>query len=155
MKIITTSTKKILKGIFVLLIGQTLMVSISCAQTTDRFVAIEEKLNDLKNDVPGLNEKVDFAISGASLQEFIKTLAESNNLNVSVDPSLNIRVFNNFTNEKVLNILMFLCKEYDLDIRFVGSIMSFSKYIPPSVIEVKVPTKEIKATYNNYSQLIT
>src|ERR1700743_3790748 len=75
----------------------------------DRFAVLEAKLNDLKKDVPGLDEKVDFAISGASLQEFIKTLAESNNLNVSVDPSLSIRVNNNFTNERVMTILLFLC----------------------------------------------
>lgn len=121
----------------------------------DRFVALEEKLNDLKKEVPGLNEKVDFAISGASIQEFIKTLAESNNLNVSVDPSLNMRVHNNFTNERVLTILLFLCKEYDLDIRFVGTIMSFYKYVPPEVAKVALPPKEIKANYNNYSQLLT
>lgn len=122
---------------------------------TDRFVALEEKLNDLKKEVPGLNEKVDFAISGASIQEFIKTLAESNNLNVSVDPSLSMRVHNNFTNEKVGTILLFLCKEYDLDIRFVGTIMSFYKYIPPAEIKIAAPPKEIKASYNNYNQLIT
>jgi type IV pilus assembly protein PilQ len=155
MKIITASLKKILKWLFVLIVVQVLLLSVSLAQTTDRFAAIEETLNDLKRDVPGLNEKVDMAISGASLQEFIKTLAVSNNLNVSVDPTLNMRVYNNFTNEKVLNILMFLCKEYDLDIRFVGSIMSFYKYIPPSVAKAQTPVKEIKAIYNNYSQLIT
>lgn len=123
--------------------------------TPDRFIALEEKLDDLKKDVPGLNEKVDFAISGASIQEFIKTLAESNNLNVSVDAALNIRVNNNFNDERVMNILLFLCKEYDLDIRFVGTIMSFYKYVPPSEVKVQAPVKEIKATYNNYSQLIT
>ncbi len=121
----------------------------------DRFIALEEKLDDLKRDVPGLNEKVDFAISGASLQEFIKTLAESNNLNVSVDPALNMRVQNNFTNEKVSTILLFLCKEYDLDIRFVGTIMSFNKYVPPSEVKVAAPPKEIKANYSSYNQLIT
>lgn len=122
---------------------------------TDRFAALEEKLDDLKKEVPGLNEKVDFAISGATIQEFIKTLAESNNLNVSVDPTLSMRVHNNFTNERVSTILLFLCKEYDLDIRFVGTIMSFYKYVPPAEIKAVAPPREIKAVYNNYSQLIT
>ncbi|HVD97202.1 MAG TPA: type II and III secretion system protein [Cytophagaceae bacterium] len=121
----------------------------------DRFELLAEKLDDLKKDVPGLNEKVDFAISGASIQEFIKTLAESNNLNVSVDPMLSFKVHNNFTNEKVSTILLFLCKEYDLDIRFVGTIMSFYKYVPPTEIKLATPPKEIKAAYNNYSKLIT
>jgi type IV pilus assembly protein PilQ len=128
------------------------------AQTTntqDRFLVIEKNLNDLKGDVPGLQEKVDFALSGVSIQEFIRTLAESNNLNVSIDPSLSFRVYNNFTNEKVSNILLFLCKEYDLDIRFVGTIMSFVKYIPPAEVKVTIPKRELLIKYNNYGQLLT
>jgi type IV pilus assembly protein PilQ len=121
----------------------------------DRFIALEEKLGSLKREVPGLEEKVDFAISGASVQEFIRSLAESNNLNVSIDPSLNFKVYNNFTNEKVSNILLFLCKEYDLTIRFVGTIMSFSKYEAPTEIKKEAPPREILVKYNNYSQLLT
>ncbi|MHC5954149.1 hypothetical protein ACYTX9_09555, partial [Streptococcus pyogenes] len=81
--------------------------------------------------VPGLNEKVDISVSGVSVQEFLRGLAESNNLNISVDPTLSFRVYNNFTNEKVYNILLFLAKEYDLEIRFVGTIISFYKYSAP------------------------
>ena len=159
MEKIVEHSRKVLILIVAFLIMQVLNLSLVQAQKistpVDRFVVLEEKLYDLKKDVPGLNEKVDFAFSGASLQEFIKTLAESNNLNVSVDPSLNIKVNNNFTNEKVMTILLFLCREYDLDIRFVGTIMSFNKYVPPVEVIAQVPAKEIKASYNNYSQLVT
>ncbi|MDF2456912.1 MAG: gspD [Cytophagaceae bacterium] len=125
------------------------------ASGQDRFLIIERNLNDLKNDVPGLQEKVDFALSGVSIQEFIRTLAESNSLNVSIDPTLSFRVYNNFTNEKVSNILLFLCKEYDLDIRFVGTIMSFVKYVPPAEVKVEAPKREVLIKYNNYGQLLT
>ena len=121
----------------------------------DRFAVIEEKLKDLKRDIPGLDEKVDFAISGSSIQEFIRGLAESNNLNVSVDPALNFKVYNNFTNEKVSNIILFICREYDLDLRIVGTILSFSKYMPPQEVKKIIPAKEIVVKYNTYSQLLT
>jgi type IV pilus assembly protein PilQ len=122
----------------------------------DRFAQIEQTLKDLSGSTaPGLNERVDFSVSGASIQEFLRGLAESNNLNINVDPSLNFKIYNNFTNEKVMNILLFLVKEYDLDIRFVGSIMSFYKYnAPPPPITVK-PVKEIEVKYNSFTNLIT
>jgi type IV pilus assembly protein PilQ len=118
----------------------------------DRFEILEKKMRKLsKRELPGLKDVADFSVSGVSIQEFLRGLAESNNLNISVDPTLQIRIVNNFTNEKVSNILLFLCKEYDLDIRFVGSIMSFYKYSPEPLPFVPIPPKEIKATYNSYN----
>jgi type IV pilus assembly protein PilQ len=123
------------------------------AQAQDRFTQIEQTLNDLSSStVPGLKEKVDLAVSGVSIQEFLRGLAESNNLNINIDPGLNFRVYNNFTNEKVVNIILFLVREYDLDIRFVGSIMSFTKYSAPDAI---IPEKTINVTYNNFTSLLT
>lgn len=118
----------------------------------DRFEILEKKMRKLsKRELPGLKDVADFSVSGVSIQEFLRGLAESNNLNISVDPTLQIRIVNNFTNEKVSNILLFLCKEYDLDIRFVGSIMSFYKYSPDPLPFVPLPPKEIKVTYNAYN----
>lgn len=137
--------------IFVLFI-----VSISGAVAQDRFAQIDQTLKDLADGpVPGLKEQVDFSVSGASIQEFLRGLAESNNLNISVDPSLNFKIYNNFTNEKVMNIILFLVKEYDLDIHFVGSIMSFTKYNPPPMAIVEKPKKEIDVKFNSFTNLIT
>ncbi|MBY0426324.1 MAG: hypothetical protein K2Q22_11855, partial [Cytophagales bacterium] len=122
----------------------------------DRFAEIEKKLGELsRTSSPGLKEVVDFSVSGVTIQEFLRGLAESNNLNISVDPTLTIRVVNNFTNEKVSEILLFLCKEYDLDISFVGSIMSFKKYIPPTAKPIVIPPKEINVTFNSYTDALT
>lgn len=120
-------------------------------QEKDRFEVLEKRLRKLsRKEISGLNEVVDFSVSGVSIQEFLRGLAESNNLNISVDPMLSIRVVNNFNNERVINILLFLCKEYDLDIRFVGSIMSFYKHTTVPVVVVP-PRKEIAVMYNSYN----
>lgn len=121
----------------------------------DRFDVIEQRLNDLVATNPGLNEKVDFSVSGATIQEFLRGIAEANDLNISVDPSLSFRIYNNFTNEKVKNILLFLAREYNLDIRFIGSIMAFHPYTPDPEPKPVIPEKEIKLKYNGYSDLIT
>lgn len=121
----------------------------------DRFEALEQRLGDLSGQVPGLNETVDFSVSGVSIQEFLRAIAESHSLNISVSPELNFKIYNNFTNEKVKNILLFLAKEYDLEVRFVGTIMSFSKYVPPLQEKAPAPVREIIVKYNNYSNNLT
>ena len=122
----------------------------------ERLKKIEDKLDELaKSTTPGLKEVVDFSVSGVSIQEFLRGLAETNNLNISIDPSLNIKVVNNFTNEKVSSILLFLCKEYSLDIDVVGSIMSFHKYEAAKAPEVKAIAKEIAVSFNTYNELLS
>ena len=122
----------------------------------DRLKITEEKLEELaKSSTQGLKEVVDFSVSGVSIQEFLRGLAETNNLNISIDPTLNIKVVNNFTNEKVSSILLFLCKEYSLEIDFVGSIMSFHKFEPIKAPEAKPVAKEITATFNAYNDLLS
>lgn len=120
-----------------------------------RYDELEQRLRDLSSVSPGLSETVDFSVSGASIQEFLRGIAESHNLNISVDPALNVRIYNNFTNEKVYNILLFVAKEYELDIQFVGSIMSFKKYNPPPVIQAAAPPKDILVKYNTYNNLLS
>lgn len=127
-------------------------VQIANAQSTNRFIELEEKLTELSKTTPGLLEKVDFSVSGVSIQEFLRAIAESSGLNINIDPQLNQKVYNNFSDEKVINILLFLAKEYDLDIRNVGSILSVIKY--KALIEAPKP-KEPNIKYNAYNNLIS
>ncbi len=97
---------------------------------SDRVPLVEQRLRALAITVPGLNQPVQLAVSGASAQEFLRALAQANNLNINIDPQLNFKVYNNFTSETALNVLLFLVKEHDLDINLIGSIMSVTKATP-------------------------
>lgn len=125
------------------------------AQKVDRFELLQQRLDTLSKTVPGLTEKVDFSVVGVSVQEFLRGLAENHNLNISVDPNLKEKVYNNFTNEEVINIIMFLCKEYDLDIHFIGSIMSFVKHEALPIPVVKKAPKPLKVEYDKSKGLLT
>lgn len=111
----------------------------------ERLRQVEERLKSVSVMVPGLNQKVQMAMSGATAQEFLRALAQANNLNINVDPALNFKVFNNFRNESALNILLFMAKEYDLDINIIGSIMSVTKAAVPKTITLP---RDISVTYN-------
>ncbi|OFY93719.1 MAG: hypothetical protein A3K10_17255 [Bacteroidetes bacterium RIFCSPLOWO2_12_FULL_31_6] len=117
----------------------------------DRIRQIEIQLESLTTDIPGLDEKVQMSVSGVSIQEFMRGIADAHKLNISVDPSIKQDIVNNFANATVSDVLMFVCKEYDLSINFIGSIMSIVKYDKT----VKAIAKELKINYNQGTNELT
>src|SRR5215217_533109 len=113
----------------------------------ERMDALEKKLVGLSAFVPGLKQKAQVGLSGVSIQEFLRALAQSNQLNINVDPMMSIKVSSNVTNENALNILLFLAKQYDLEINVIGSIITVAPYSPPIVKPQYIP-KEILVNYN-------
>jgi len=122
----------------------------------NRLVEIEKRLEALsESTVPGLNEKVDISVSDVQIQEFVRGLANNNKVNISIDPKLNIMIVNNFANEPLKNVLVFLCKEYDLTIDFTGSILSISKYEAPVEVVTPKPKKALNIQFDASKQLIS
>lgn len=99
----------------------------------------ENRIQQLKNnieaisaDTPGLSEKININIKEASLSSFLLAVSEVHKLNISISPNLSqINIVNNFTNVTVGDLLLFLCKEYNLTIDFTGNILSVKSYEKP------------------------
>lgn len=118
----------------------------------NRLIDIQNQLNILSDSVaPGLNELANLSVSNLPIQSFLRTVAEGHNLNIQIDPSLNIMLSNNFTNVQVKDLLYFLCQEYKLDIRFVNSILSFVRYIQPQKVELPLSPKRLNIAYDPLS----
>lgn len=125
------------------------------AKSQDRFAILEQRLIDLGKTSPGLNEKVDLSINGATIQEFIRAIGVNNNLNVNVDPSIDVKIANNFSKVTAQDVFLFLCKNYNLDINFVGPIMSFVKYVPPATPVKTAVSKKINVSYQPTAELLS
>lgn len=125
------------------------------ARSQDRFDLLDEKLTELSKNYPGLNEKVELSVNSASIQDFIKAIGQSNNLNVNVDPSLEIKISNNFKNVSAKEIFLFLCKKNDLDINIIGPILSFAKYIMPQAPLKIASRKTINVKYESVADLLS
>ncbi|MGJ1268071.1 secretin and TonB N-terminal domain-containing protein [Sphingobacterium spiritivorum] len=117
-------------------------------QPEESYRRVEERLYALATTVPGLQKKVKLSVSGVSVQEFLRALAQANDLNINVDPALNFNIVNNFRDETALNVLLFLSKTYQLDINVIGSIMSISK-LPGARPVYKVKDPDISYNVNN------
>jgi len=62
----------------------------------------------------------------------------ANKLNITVDPTLSLMVTNTFSDVSMRDVLVFLCREYNLEVVITGRIISIGKYIVPrSIQEVK------------------
>ncbi len=107
----------------------------------NRMHKIEDQLELRMVDMPGLSENVMMSVSGVSIQEFMRGIAEAHKLNISVDPSIEQSIVNNFNNATVRDVLIFVCEEYDLQINFIGSIVSLVKYEVPEPEKVETPKK--------------
>lgn len=112
----------------------------------NRIEQIKNNLEAVKLDTPGLTEKVNINIKEASLSSFLLAIAENHKLNISVAPNLaQINLVNDFTNVTVSDLLIFLCKEYNLSIDFSGNILSIKSYEKPIEITIQ---KEINVKYD-------
>lgn len=118
------------------------------AQTDySRIESIRYRLESLSTDIPNLNKKVSFTISGVSLSEFLRALATNNKLNINIDPALNIPITINFTDVTISTLLVYLCDEYSLEIVSTGNILSVNKYVPPLEPKALPAPKEIHIQY--------
>jgi type IV pilus assembly protein PilQ len=137
--------KKFTRLLFILLL-------LSCplrmlAQQNSRVQAIQKKLDSLSKTVPGLNQKVQLQVVGASLQQYLIGLSNSNSISISVDPQLNFAINDDLKNVSAENILVFLAQKYNLEMTVVGSIVYVTPYHEPVQI-VKQVSKEINVKYN-------
>lgn len=109
-----------------------------------RLQDLRTHLEILKADNPNLDNLVELSVNGSSLTETIRGLANTNNLNISVDDQIDTKITNNFSNVTVSEVLLFLAKEYGLDMEFTGSIISIRKYLPK--VE-EIPEEGLKVSY--------
>lgn len=107
-------------------------------------------LDSLSTKVSGLTKKVDFSLNDTELPVFIRAIASEHKINVSIASNLNeITVSQNFSNATVKNVFLYLCKEHNLTIDVLGSILSIKKYLKPFV------ARDIKAKYNKDKDLFS
>jgi len=116
-------------------------------RSQDRFTTLEQRLRDLAQNVPALNQKVETSVSNGSLHELLRGVATTHNLNFNVDPSLNQKVTVYFVNESVVNVLIYLAKQYNLDYNITGSIISVVPYKDPNA-NLPPPPKELQIIYD-------
>jgi type IV pilus assembly protein PilQ len=133
--------------LFILLLTALLPYNRLRAQTRDRTQIVQQRLDAIAVDVPGLDQKVQLMVTGISIVDYLNALAKSNKLSISIDPKLNFTIYDTFNGVTATNILVLLAQKYNLDISTVGSIIYITPFQDPTQF-IKPPEKEINASYN-------
>lgn len=120
------------------------------AQDNDRFKLLSSKLEEYATANPKIDKEIDISITG-SLQEFAFAFSKETKINLTIDPNINQRIVSNFSETKPKDILLYMCRFYNLDLAFSGSIISLIPYNQPLVAPKE---KEILIQYNSYNNTL-
>lgn len=121
----------------------------------DRLDEIRQIFEQQARVQPGLNEPVELSVSDLDVQQFIRGLGSTHSLNLSVSPQITGEVFNNFSNATVSDVLLYLCKEYNLDVDVIGSIISFKRYVRPVEPVVAAVKRQPGVSYNDQNNFLS
>jgi len=121
----------------------------------NRILELEKELVRMSIDIPELNDKVDISVNGVSVQELLRGIANNVKINLTVDPSIDVKVVNNFSQVRVIDVLLYLCKEHKLDISRTGNIISIIRYTEPPKEIPKAVRKKINVSYDPAYNIIS
>jgi type IV pilus assembly protein PilQ len=119
-----------------------------------RIEQIQQRLDSLARLNPGLNQKVQLAITGVSLNDYLNVIGKSNNLSFNVDPAVDVKINNTFSNVTAENILLLIAQQFNLDITSIGSIIIVKPFREPQQI-VKPAVKVLGVQYNRQDNLLS
>jgi len=142
---------KIIKTVIILF----LWFSATSIYAQDRFELLEKDLTALAIKVPALNETVDISVNGVTIQEFLRGIANNVKININVDPALSYKVVNNFSEVRVIDVLLFVCREYNLEIKNIGNILSVTQFAEPVVEKPKIVEKKFVVKYDKTTDLLS
>ena len=118
-----------------------------------RIEQIRNNIEAIAADTPGLTEKVNIKIKEAALSDFLMAVSEIHKVNLSIDPALKqVNIVNNFTDVSVADLLLFLCKEYNLSVEFTGNILSIKPFAAPKEVPIE---KVIDVAYDYNDNLLS
>ncbi|HAF28405.1 MAG TPA: hypothetical protein DCG75_05090 [Bacteroidales bacterium] len=107
-----------------ILLAVVLFTLLTKAFAQDSTQTFQQVLNQKVIEIPKLNEKVNISVGNVAIQEFLRGVANNSGVNIDVDPALQINVTNNFSDVRVADILLFLHNQFNLQIDFIGNIIT-------------------------------
>lgn len=128
-----------------------LLLNISYVHAQNRILEIETHLTDLSARVPELNDTVNISVN-EDLGLFLRAIAKQAEININIAQDVTQQLNNNFSHITIKEILVFLCKEYNLDIEITGSIISVKNY---TVVDNNQINNNLKIIYNDTLKTIS
>lgn len=139
-----------------LLVAFSVTVFSQVSEEHQRIALIKEKLSQLATTSPELEKVVDFNLSSTELPTFVRAIGKESKVNIGVETQLKtIKLSHNFSNAKVKDILVYLCKEHALKIDITGNIISLKRKEVKKEKKKVIPPRNIPIEYNSKEDLFS
>src|SRR5690554_4768850 len=116
---------------------------------------LNKTLDTLSLKQAGLNNRVQLNVSNIEMVDLLNSIGLENNLNLSVDPNLIQLVTYNFYDVPVKEVFSFLYRNYNIEINFIGSIISFKNKPKEKEVQVKYIRKTPDVSFNAENNFLT
>ncbi|MGB5982072.1 MAG: secretin N-terminal domain-containing protein [Nonlabens sp.] len=101
----------------------------------NRLIELESKLAQYTTVIEGLNEEIELDLENTDVHTLLTAVAKVHEMNMVITPQLkSVNIQNTFQEVKVMDLLLYLAKEYSLDYTILGNIITVKVYIEPQVI---------------------
>lgn len=114
-----------------------------------RLDSLRSMLDNLSAQIPGLRNKSDLSLTNVPLHDYLRSLGKVHHVNLYVDDMPNAIVTNDFVDEPLITIFLFVCKKFNLTIEPTGTILHFVPYVPAPVKAEVAPPKKVGITWAN------
>jgi len=111
-----------------------------------------DKLSETKKS---LDKSIRIDLTGLTLYDFLSTLAEEHELNVSIDPKLTQIVRSNFFDVKVKDVFRFLIENYKLNVTVNNNIIIFKQEEKKPEVKKETPLKKIDVSYKKATNFLS
>lgn len=116
----------------------------SSPQDSLRLDMIDRKLDSLILMDPAYGAEIDLSAGKLPLGELLRNVAKTNGVNLCVKTGEHPLVTCHFKRIRVVDLLAYLCREYQLEIEVIGNIVSVSDPLPPPL-----PPPVLKVEYDS------
>jgi len=101
----------------------------------NRLIELESKLAQYTTVIEGLNEEIELDLENTDVHTLLTAVAKVHEMNMVITPQLkSVNIQNTFQEVKVMDLLLYLAKEYSLDYTILGNIITVKVYVEPQVI---------------------
>lgn len=113
-----------------------------------RMLGLKVRLDSLHRhgEVEGLYETTNLTLRDVPLHEYVRAIGLEHKVNVYIADTPDIIMTHNLSEERVISVLLFVCKTFSFTLDITGTIIRFKPYaaLPPPE-----PEKELRIQYDN------
>ncbi|MEZ4824845.1 MAG: hypothetical protein R3C61_00910 [Bacteroidia bacterium] len=100
------------------------------AQDQDRISIIAARLDSMANFIPGLRDKTSISLRDVPIADYVRAIGINHKVNVYIEDAPETVLTTHLTDESVSSVFLFICSNFNYDIKISGGILIFLPWKP-------------------------